>query len=130
NKFFTGDSTRVTVANVKPQETRPKVIAIREFSFESWPSYAFTHGMSAIGEEEFAKTLKLPQYAQAYFAPIPDTHDQAFYMIIEDFEVGTEQYPSLRVGDTFTVHFHEHIPFENDSDWHGVVTSPITASKF
>lgn len=130
DKFFTGDSTRVTVANVKPRKTRPKIVAMREFSFESWPSYAFTHGMSAIGEEEFAKTFELPRYAQAYFAPISDTRNQAFYMIIEDLKVETEQNPSLRVGDTFTVHFHEHIPFKNCSDWHGVVTSPIAASKF
>lgn len=131
DKFFMGgDSTRVTVANVKPRENRPKIIAMREFSFESWPSYAFTHGMSAIGQEEFAKTLELPRYAQAYFAPIPDTHDRAFYMIIENLEVETGQNRSLQVGDTFTVHFHEHIPFKNDSDWHGVVTSPIAASKF
>lgn len=131
DKFFMGgDSARVTVANVKQREDRPNIIATREFSFESWPSYAFTHGMSAIGQEEFAKTLELPRYAQAYFAPIPDTDDRAFYMIIEDLEVETEQNPSLQVGDTFTVHFHEHIPFKNDSDWYGVVTSPIAASKF
>lgn len=130
DKFFMGgDSTRVTVANVKPRENRPKIIAMREFSFESWPSYAFTHGMSAIGQEEFAKTLELPRYAQAYFVPIPDTHDRAFYMIIENLEAETGQNPSLQVGDKFTVHFHEHIPFKNDSDWHGVVTSPIAASK-
>ncbi|OCK91701.1 uncharacterized protein K441DRAFT_679416 [Cenococcum geophilum 1.58] len=130
DKFFMGgDSTRVTVANVKPRENRPKIIAMREFSFQSWPSYAFTHGMSAIGQEEFAKTLELPRYAQAYFAPIPDTHDRAFYMIVEGLEIKTGQNPSLQVGDTFTVHFHEHIPFKNDSDWHGVVTNPIAASK-
>lgn len=130
DKFFVSESSKVTVANIKPPENRPHILAVREYAFQSWPDYAFAYGLSAIEEEEFTKKAKLPRHAKAYFAPIPDTHDRAFYMILKDVEIENDEAPTLQVGDSFTVHFHGHVDVQYDEDWSGEVTNPIAASKF
>lgn len=129
DKFFVSESSKVTVANVKPPEDRPHILAVREYAFQSWPDYAFAHGLSAIGEEEFTRKAVLPRHAKAYSAPIPDTHDRAFYMILEDVEIENDEAPTLQVGDSFTVHFHGHVDVQYDEDWSGEVTNPIAAFK-
>lgn len=130
DRFFVSESSQVTVANIKPPKNRPHILAVREYAFQSWPDYAFVHGLSAIGEEEFSKKAVLPRHAKAYFAPIPDTYDRAFYMILEDVEIENDEAPTLQVDDSFTVHFHGHVSIKYDEDWSGKVTNPIAASKF